>query len=450
MAVSNGFRLPHPNLLLGGAIIVAAALTWILPAGQYERRDDPATGRRVVVAGTYHRTDPAPVGPFGAAVAVPRGFIAAAEVIGVVLFVGGAWVVVDRLGTLRVVIAAIVRAFAGRGLWVIPIVSIFFAAMGALENMEEEIIALVPALMVLGAGVGIDGLAVVAMSIGAAMVGAAFGPTNPFQAGIALRLAQLPPLSAAGLRLAMFGVAVAIWIVWTLRYAVKRRREVGHVAPIDMKAAGEAQGIGRHALVMAVVLAPMAAYVYGALRFDWGLNELSGAFIIGGLAAGLIGGMKIGTAVGAYVDGMRALLPQGLMVGLARSISIVLDDGRIVDTILYGLVTPLTHLPAMVGALLMIPVHGLIHIVVPSVSGQAVLTMPLFVPMADVLGLSRQVPVLAYQTGAGLMQMMAPTNGSIMAILLAAGVSYDRWMRFLLPAVVLLVAVGVVGILVAR
>src|SRR5207302_1980443 len=149
---------------------------------------------------------------------------------------------------------------------------------------------LVPALLVLGAGVGIDGVAVVAMSIGAAMVGAAFGPTNPFQAGIALKLAQLPPLSAGGLRLAMFGAAVAIWIAWTLRYAVRRRREVGHVAPIDMSASGEPEGVGRHALIMAVVLAPMAAYVYGALRLDWGLNELSGAFIIGGLAAGVIGG----------------------------------------------------------------------------------------------------------------------------------------------------------------
>ena len=113
----------------------------------------------------------------------------------VVLFVGGAWVVVDRLGTLPAVVAALVRAFAGRGLWMIPIVSLFFATMGALENMQEEIIPLVPALLVLGAGLGIDAVAVVAMSAGAAMVGSAFGPTNPFQAGIALKLAQLPPLS---------------------------------------------------------------------------------------------------------------------------------------------------------------------------------------------------------------------------------------------------------------
>jgi uncharacterized ion transporter superfamily protein YfcC len=197
-------RLPHPVILLGGAVVVAALLTWILPAGQFDRRDDAATGRRVVVAGTYHPVNPSHVGFFAAVVAIPRGFIAAAEVIGLVLLVGGAWVVVDRLGTLPAVVAALVRRFANRGLWVIPLVSLFFGSMGALENMQEEIIPLVPVLLALGKGIGVDAVSVVAMSAGAAMVGSAFGPTNPFQAGIALKLAQLPPLGRGGLRLSMF------------------------------------------------------------------------------------------------------------------------------------------------------------------------------------------------------------------------------------------------------
>src|SRR5262249_61827416 len=130
-----------------------------------------ATGRRVVVSGTYHEVPPAPVGPFAAAVAVPRGFVAAADVIAVVLFVGGAWVVVDRVGTLPAVVAVLVARFRRRGLWAIPFVCLFFAAMGALENMQEEIIPLVPVLLGLGQGLGVDAGAVVAMSAGAAMVG---------------------------------------------------------------------------------------------------------------------------------------------------------------------------------------------------------------------------------------------------------------------------------------
>jgi uncharacterized ion transporter superfamily protein YfcC len=212
---STSFRLPHPVVLLGAAVILAALLTWILPAGQFDRRDDAATGRRVVVAGSYHRTAAAPLGPFAVAVAVPRGFIAGADVIALVLLVGGAWVVVDRLGTLPAVVGWIVARFASRGLWVIPLVSLFFGTMGALENMLEEIIPLVPVLMLLGAGIGVDGITVVAMSFGAAMVGASFGPSNPFQAGIALKVAQLPPFGRGGLRLATLIAGLAIWIAWT-------------------------------------------------------------------------------------------------------------------------------------------------------------------------------------------------------------------------------------------
>src|SRR5436309_8008479 len=151
----------RPLVLLLAGVAAAAALTWTLPAGAFDRRDDPATGRRVVVAGTYHAVERAPVGAFAAAVAVPRGFVAAAEVIAVVLFVGGAWFVVDRIGTLPALVAVLVARFRRRGLWMIPVVCLFFAAMGALENMQEEIIPLMPALMVLGAGLGVDAVVVV-------------------------------------------------------------------------------------------------------------------------------------------------------------------------------------------------------------------------------------------------------------------------------------------------
>jgi uncharacterized ion transporter superfamily protein YfcC len=447
--VSTRLRLPHPVVLLGGAVAVAALLTFILPAGQFDRRDDATTGRRVVVAGTYHPTASSPVGPFGAAVAIPRGFIAAAEVIGLVLLVGGAWVVVDRLGTLPAVVAALVRRFAGRGLWVIPLVSLFFGAMGALENMQEEIIPLVPALLALGAGIGVDAVSVVAMSAGAAMVGSAFGPTNPFQAGIALKLAQLPPLGRGGLRLAMFAAGLALWIGLTLRHAMKTRS-----TPSPAAAGGAEQGDappfdGRHKLILAIILAPMAAYVYGALRLDWGLNELAGGFLVAGVTAGLVGGLGLGGTIAVYYEGMQSVLPAAFMVGVARSISLVLEDGRVVDTILNAMAAPLAHVPSVAAALLMIPFHALLHVAVPSVSGQAVLTMPLFVPVSDLLGFSREAAVLAYQTGAGLAELVTPTNGALMAVLLAAGVPYQRWLRFSAVAVVVLALIGVLAIFAA-
>ncbi|HYM24121.1 MAG TPA: hypothetical protein VEU08_12970 [Vicinamibacterales bacterium] len=445
-------RVPHPIVLLGGAVIVAALMTWILPAGQYERRLDAATGRSVVVAGTYHRVDAAPVGPFAAVVAIPRGFIAAADVVVLVLLVGGAWVVVDRVGTLPVVVNALVSRFAHRGLWVVPCVSIFFGAMGALENMQEEIIPLVPVLLLLGAGLGVDATTVVAMSAGAAMVGSAFGPTNPFQAGIALKLAQLPPLERGGLRFAMLVAGLAVWIAVTLRHAslvrgplppgARTRTDVtpgkSASAPPSMQA--------RHALIMLIMVAPMAAYVYGALRLDWELNQLSAGFVIAAVAAGLAGRLGLGGTVTTYLDGMTTVLPAAMLIGVARSISLVLEDGRVVDTILNALVAPLARMPAMAAALLMIPFHALLHVAVPSVSGHAVLTMPLFAPIADLRGFSREAAVLAYQTGAGLTEMVTPTNGALMAVLLAAGVSWGRWIRFAALGIAALVAIGVAAI----
>jgi len=436
-------RLPHPIILLLGAIGIAAALTWVLPAGEYERRDDPATGRRVAVAGTYHRVEAAPVGPFRAVMAVPRGFAAGIDVVMTILIVGAAWVVVDKLGTLRVLVGAIVRRFTGRGLIAIPLVALFFTMGGALENMQEEIIPLIPVLLLLGRGIGVDALTVVAMSVGAAMVGSAFGPTNPFQAGIALKLAELPPLAGGGIRLATLVVGFAIWVAWTMRYAVKNPRPVEAVESDSRSLTSRDWGI------LSCVLLPFAAYLYGVMRLGWGFDELSAAFLIGGVAAGLLGGLGAVGTVKAFLEGMQALLPAATMVALARSISLVLADGRVIDTILHALATPLSGVPAVATGVLMIPVHALIHIPVSSVSGQAALTMPVFVPLGDLVGLSRQAVVFAFQTGAGLMEMLTPTNGALMAVLLAADVPFSRWVRFAVVGALLLVPVGLVAMLVA-
>ncbi len=438
-------RLPHPLILLLACVLLAAGLTWVLPAGEYDRRDDPATGRKVVVAGTYKAVEARPVGPFRAAVAVPRGFADAVDVIGVVLFVGGAWVIVDRVGALRWMIGALVRRMRRRSLWVIPVVSTTFATLGALENMQEEIIPLIPVLLVLGRGLGFDPVTVVAMSAGAAMVGSAFGPANPFQAGIALKLAQLPLLSGGGLRLGMMVVALALWIATTIWHTTKTR-----VPPVHATGpTGEEPATFQSAGVLALIGLGFAAYVVGVLRFDWGLNELSGIFLVAGFAIGLIGRLGINGTTLAYLEGMQALVPAALLIGVARAISVVLADGRVIDTILHGLAQPLEHVPPTVAALLMIPFHALVHVPVPSVSGQAVLTMPVLVPLADLLHLSRQATVLAYQTGAGLTELGTPTNGALMAILLAAGVPIQRWFRFVVPAGFLMLLVGIVGMLIA-
>ena len=437
-------RLPHPVVLLLGGIVLAAALTWTLPAGEFERRDDPVTGRSLVVAGTYHHVAPAPVGPLGVLLAVPRGLVAAAEVIIVILLAGGAFALVESLGTLARGAQAIVRAFHGRGVWALVPVAILFAAFGALENMQEEIIALVPVLLVLGRGLGVDAVTMVAASAGAAVVGSAFGPTNPFQAGIALKLAQLPLLSGAALRLVLLAVGLTIWIALTMRHAVRNPIARSENDP----AAGESL-TRRDVVILVLTLAPFATYVVGVARFDWGFNELSALFFIAALVIGVVGRLGVSGSVAAYLKGMETMVGAAILVGVARSISVVLTDGKVIDTIVQGLASPLFGKPPALAAILMVPIHALIHLPVPSVSGQAALTMPILIPLSDLIGLSRQATVLAYQTGAGLSEMLVPTNGAMMAILLAAGVPYTRWFGFAVRGVLLITVVGIAGILVA-
>ncbi len=438
------FRLPHPAVLLVAMIGLAALLTWLVPAGEYQRATDAATGRTVAVAGTYAPVPESPVGAFDAVVAIPRGFIEGADVIAAILLVGAAFFLLDRIGTLGRLLGSLVQRLGTREQLAIPILVLFFGSMGALENMQEEIIAMVPVLLVLARRIRTDAVAVVAASAGAAIVGSAFGPTNPFQAGIALTLADLPVLQGGGLRLGMWAVGLVVWTFWIQRYVRRTSVETIAVSDVAPEPATRKDAIG-----MLLVLIPLAAYVYGAINWDWGFNELSAAFLVGAVAVGIINRLGVNATTTILLEGTQALLPAALLVGLARSISLVLADGRVIDTVLHTLVTPLAGVSAHVAALAMIPVQSLVHIPVSSVSGQAALTMPIMIPLGDLLGISRQVTVLAYQTGAGLMEMLTPTNGALLAVLLAAGVPFQKWLRFAIGGWVLTTLVGVAGILVA-
>lgn len=439
-------KFPHPLALLTGGIALAAALTWVLPAGQYERRQDEATGREVVVAGTYHAVDPAPVGPLGALLAVPRGLTDAASVVFLVLLAGGAFVVVDKTGALRTATDALADRLKDRSSFVIPIICVLFAAGGALSNMAEEIIALVPVLLLLTTRLGYQPLVAVAASMGAAVVGAAFSPVNPFAVVIAQKLASMPPGSGWAFRLVVLILALAIWIWFTMRFAGTTR-----VATATGRAGAQprgAQGV-RGGIVLLIVAAAFSTFLYGILRLGWDFDQLSAVFFAMGVLAGLVGGLGVGGTFAAFAEGFGAMAYAAAIIGFARGIFVVLNDGRVIDTIVYGLFQPLANVPVAVSALGMMAAHSAIHFPMPSNSGQAVLTMPVLVPLSDLLGMSRQVTVLAYQYAGPMTDLITPTNGALMAVLAAAGVSFEAWLKFALRGWLLLLGVGAAAVLVA-
>jgi uncharacterized ion transporter superfamily protein YfcC len=454
-------RFPHPLTLLVGCILIAAALTYIVPAGEYDRREDPVTGRMVVVPGSFHPVEANPLGPLAVALSIPKGIAEAVSVVAVILLGGAAFVVVDRTGALRVALMRLVRALGGRRLLAIPICSAFFATGGVLENMQEEIIALVPVLMLLVRRLGFDNVTAVAISIGAAAVGSAFSPMNPFQVGIAQQLAQVPLFSGAMFRTVVLLIAFAAWVLYTMRYASRLGTagpvQAGHYVPAegedvaDAAADAQAAALGgtRAAIIMALVVAAFAIFIFGLIQYEWGFDELSAVLIVMGVAAGVIGRLGVNGTADAFVQGFREMAFAAMLVGVARAISVVLSEGRIIDSVVNALFTPLEAMPAAAAAIGMMLVHNAIHVPVPSVSGQAALTMPILVPLSDLLNISRQVTILAYQYGAGLCELLTPTNGALMAVLAGAGVRYDQWIKFVVPMWAALTALGAGAILVA-
>lgn len=432
-------RLPHPLVLLLGGVAIAALLTWVLPAGEYERRVHPETGASVVVAGTYHATESAPVGVLRALVAVPRGFVAGADVILTILVTGGAFGFLDATGALRRLIGALVGR-TSRPRLVVVALCIVFATLGAAEQMHEEFIALMPVIVVLAGGLGFGAVTALAMSMGAGVIGAAFGQTNPFGPGAALKAAELSPMSAAPLRLAVFAAALAIWIAWTLSQA--KRDEIRSAVATELPEPPTTRDV----LSLIVLLVPIACYVVGVLAWEWGINELSALVLVGGFLVGWFQRYSLEDTTNGLIKAMEGMMGAAMLVGVSRGIAIVLADGRVIDTIIAGIVSPLELMPALGTAVMMIPAQAALHVVVPSTSGLAMMTMPIMAPLADLLGFSRDAAVLAYQAGGVLTEMVNPTNGALFAMLLKANVPYGRWLRFAIPAILMIWGVTIIGL----
>jgi uncharacterized ion transporter superfamily protein YfcC len=245
----------------------------------------------------------------------------------------------------------------------------------------------------------------------------------------------------------VLAVAWLVWIGGTMRFARRSRIAPDSARPADgsTRPPGETAG-WRQTVVLGIVIVTFVAFVFGVKQLAWDFDQLSALFFLMGVAAGLIGGLGLGGTADGYVEGFRSMAFAGLLIGFARGIYIVLDQGHVVDTIVHGLLGPIAALPTTLSALGMMAFHALVHLPVPSTSGQAVLTLPLLVPLSDLIGLSRQVTVLAYQYGAGLCELVTPTNGALMAMIAASGVRYEEWLRFVVPVMGALVAVAAAAI----
>ena len=444
-------RLPHTFVLLFALTAVAAALTWTIPAGEYARRE--VAGRSVVDPASYHRVAAEPAGLLDVLQAWPRGLEATASIVFYLFLVGGAFGVVQQTGALEAGIEALVRSPGARGERVIPLLVALFSLGGGTIGLAEEVLAFLPALVLLVRRLGYDDL--LAGVIGLAGAGAGFAGAflNPFTVGVGQAIAGLPLFSGMGYRLVVWSVLTAVTMAWIARAARRLRLPGDAAAPVGAaSAAPEASPAlsWRHAAVLLALLATVALLVAGALAWGWGLLELSALFVATAVVAGLAGGLGASRTAESFVAGAAGFAGAALVVGLARGVLVVLDGARVTDTILHALVETVRELPAALTVSGVYAVQVVLSYVVPSGSGQAALSLPILVPLGDVVGVTRQTSVLAYQLGDGFSNVFTPTQGYFMAGLAMIGVSWPRWVRFLWPLQAIWLVLGLALLLVAH
>ena len=442
-------RVPHTWALLFALVAAAALATHLIPAGSYDRVE--SDGRALVDPGSFHPVEPSPAGLGDLFLAFPRGLLETAPIVFFIFLIGGAFGVVQATGAIEVAIDGVVRATGGRGELTLCCLMLLFAVGGGTIGMAEETLAFLPALVLLARRLGYDevtGGAVALVGAGAGFAGAFL---NPFTVGVAQGIAGLPLFSGMGLRLVVWATTTTLAIVYVVRYARRVRGEPGGAGE-PSRAASErpTTAPGRTAAVLVVLVLTLAAVVAGTLVRHWGLLELSGLFLAAGIACGLAGGLGASGTGEAFVAGSSALAGGALVVGLARGVLVVLDGARVTDTILHAAVGLLDGLPVGVSLVGMYVVQVLLNFLVPSGSGQAALSIPILAPLGDLVGITRQTTVLAYQLGDGFTNVFTPTSGYFMAGLALIDVPWTRWAAFIWRLQLLWVAAGLLLLFLAH
>jgi uncharacterized ion transporter superfamily protein YfcC len=449
------FQVPHTLVLLFAMIVAAVILTYVLPAGRFDRVENEH-GRLQVVPGSYTVTPeveaPSPLAVF---TAVPRGLEAAAEIIFFVFIIGGAFAVLRGTGAIDAMLAAALRRLGHRPLLLVLGGMVVFVAGSSTIGMAEEYLPFVPVLVVLALALGYDAIVGVAIITIGYAIGYGVATINPFTVLIAQDVAGVTPASGLGFRLVLAAVFVPIGVHHVWRYATRVKRDpssslVADIAPPAMEQPQGSQPLtGTHRLVLGSVVAALVLLVWGLTARGWYLVEMSAVFLALAVVIAVLGRMTPDRTAKLFGEGAAELTLTALLIGFARAIQVVLDDGGVIDTIVHGLSIPLQTLGPSLAAVGMFAVQSLTNLFIPSGSGQAYVTMPIMAPLADVVGVSRQVAVLAYQFGDGFTNILVPTNPVIIGILAIAGVPYERWLRFVLPFMLKVWLAGSIALVVA-
>ena len=422
------FKTPNTYVIIAAIIVLCAMLTWILPGGQYIKADDGTV--------SYEAVDSVPQ-TWQVFSAVYHGFVKQAGIIIFILTVGGAFWLLNATGAVEAGIRRFIALIGNRDKVVLVALSVLFSLGGAVFGMSEETIPFVGIVVPLAVSMGYDAFMGMLVVYVASNVGFSSAFLNPFTVGIAQGMADLPLFSGMGYRLFCWGFLTVLLSLFVIIYARKTKKAALGTETVDSKPLTR-----RQAWILAVLALTVAALIIGVTCFEWYLPEITGLFLAMGIVCGIIAGFPSGKVVNELMAGAKDILSAALVVGFASGIIVILQDGKIIDSILHSMQEGLDGTGKVGSLSAMYGIQALINFLIPSATAKAAITIPIMAPFSDMVGVSRQAMVLAFQFGDGFTNMVTPTSGVLIAALAMARIPYSKWVKWIWKMVLVLLILG--------
>ena len=452
------FVFPNTYVIIILMMIVAVLLTWIIPSGEFERVKDEVSKQSIIIPGTFKYIENNPISLFKIPVYIMKGLAKASDIVFLVIIVGGAFNIIIETGMFQSFAGRLTKVFSNKEVLIIPAFSTIFA-LACTTMGVNTFIGFAPIAVIIARSVGYDAIVGVSMVALGGAIGFSTGTFNPFTTGVAQSLAGLPIFSGLGYRficLVAFLIVTNIYIIW---YAKKVKANPESSVVYEMEQENKKIEVsekqhdkieGKHYLVLLIVIACFVLLVYGSQNWKWKLQENAAMFIWMGVLSGFAYGFGPSKIAEEFTKGARKLVYGALMIGMANGISLILADGKILDTTVQYLGGLLVALPSYLQAAGMFLMQLLINGLITSGSGQAAATMPIMLPVADIIGMTKQTAVLAFNFGDGLSNYILPTSSALMGFIAMVGISYSNWMKFMWRLFLIWIVVGAVLVIIAN
>jgi len=448
-------KIPNAYVIIFGILILMSLLTYIIPSGEFQR-EMMDNGRMGVVPDSYQVIEKTPemlVSFWGLFKAIPTGMTEAANIIVLVFLSGGLFELLQKTNVISNGIGILVRRVEQKNIsksLTITILTVIFGILGASIGFEN-LIPFVPLGVMIALGLGFDIMVGAGIVIGGVAIGFATSPINPYTVGVSHGIAGLPLFSGMGLRSIFCLTALLVMSHHTVRYSKKIGKDSSKSLTKGISTAGfdlNLEDLNSYHLntngkvIVGLFASLILLIIYGVISYKWYLTEISALFVAYTLIIGIVARMSADEIVSTFMRGAGNIVAGALIIGFARAISVIMDQGHIADTIINTFSAYLDNFSPYVSACLMTLVQGAINFFIPSGSGQAMATMPIILPMSDIIGISQQTAILAFQIGDGFINMMIPTLGGLLAMLALARVPFDKWFRFIVPLVLKMYVLG--------